>query len=86
MAEKTNQSCANCGAKGLLFCDNMFTDFFCTECGASNLTATLPRIETLISCVGDKKHDIRLARDNLLLCVICSAEFGKITVTRDCNG
>lgn len=84
MAETTEQKCENCGEKGLLFCDNMFTDFLCKKCGATNLTATLPKLETEIKCKDDHTHDIRVARNNILYCVKCRHEIGTFTVTIEC--
>jgi hypothetical protein len=80
MAKRTEQICGNCGQKGVLFCDNEFTDFYCDKCGAANLVASLQKIETEIPCKENQSHDIRIARDNLLFCVKCRAEIGKMFV------
>jgi hypothetical protein len=37
MADRTDEVCARCGKEGLLFCDNQFTDWYCKNCGATNL-------------------------------------------------
>ena len=83
MAEKTDMFCGNCGRGGkndrvVLFCDNEFTNEYCTACGAANLFVALPKLETRKPCKDKNDHDFRIAKGDLIFCPICYTEFGKL--------
>jgi predicted RNA-binding Zn-ribbon protein involved in translation (DUF1610 family) len=82
MAEITKEKCSNCGAEGLLFCDNEFTDFLCRSCGATNLRATLAKLETVMPCKNSERHDMRIAKGGKIFCPLCWTEFGIIKVVK----